>query len=81
MVYKQLRTNFQKLKEGFVANILLYKNISPFSNTYYDLGDANDSLKAYFSEISYFSHLFVEQIVGNKKLIVVKWRIILFLRL
>lgn len=30
MVYKHMRMDFQKQKEVFVANILLYKNLSHF---------------------------------------------------
>jgi len=63
MVYQPLRTNFQKLKEVFVYNILMYKNLSQFPNGYYGLGDENSSLKACFPEISCFSHLFAEEIV------------------
>jgi len=67
MVYKHMITHFHKMKEVFVAKILLYKNLSHFCHKYYDLGDVNNSLKAYFLEVSCFSHLVTEHIVDNKK--------------
>lgn len=66
MVYKHMRTNFPKLKEDFVSNILMYKNLSQICNRYYGLGDTNASLKACFPEISYFRHLFAEDIVTKQ---------------
>jgi len=41
-------TYFQKLKEGFVSNLLMHNNLSWFSNGCYGLGDTNASLKEYF---------------------------------
>lgn len=74
MVYKLLRTNFQKQKEFFVDNILMYNNLSLFCNNYYGLGDANASLKDCFPEISCFSHLFVEDSVTKQRWIFGNWK-------
>ena len=58
--------NFKNMKEVFVDNILMYKNLSQFCNNDYGFGDENASFKACFPEISYFSHLFAEDIVTKK---------------
>jgi len=38
-VSKQGEMNFQILKEVFVTNIIIYNNLSHFSNIYYGLGE------------------------------------------
>jgi len=48
---------FQKLKELFFANILMYKNLSHFSNIYYGLGYTKEALQTYFPKFSYLAIL------------------------
>jgi len=37
-VSKLVEINFQNMKDGFVSNIIIYKNLSLCSNNYYGLG-------------------------------------------